>query len=165
MVAPEIDHNAIINRLIDVLQSDSNIWALDGSKIRSFTNGRPSAPLPPPYIAIYLVQEQDTRDGAATAGPNNYNVLNASKHVFAYELLLVSRLKTDEVTEQDIVNWIRLIKQDIKGNYDLKDPYIVGDPLVMTCHPTTTKFERGILPNTGEPGIAATLSLVMVQAT
>jgi hypothetical protein len=145
--------------------SDSNLWAIDGSKIRAFFNGLPTSPQPPPYCAVYLVEEMDSPLQGVSGSDTTYRTLLGSKHNFTYELLMISALKTGALTEQDVINWVRIIKQDVKANYDLKDPYIVGDSKVYTCHPTMTRVDRGTLPNTGDPGVAITLTLSMVMAT
>ena len=159
----ELDHVAIINRIIQILQNDSELYDSSGAggKIRQWFNGMPSTVQTPPYLAIYVLNELDV-----PMAPVVSNVLQQSEHMFTYELLLVDIGKTSDTSEQGILGWVKRIKEVIKGNYSLQDPTLHNDSKVFTCHPKQTVLSRGTLPTPiSKPGVAAVMQLELYATT
>ena len=161
----EPDHNAIIDRIIEIFKADSSLWNTDGSKIRSFTNGRVIAPLPYPYCFIYFESEDDKPFEAVTVGgAPAFMSQTSSYHKFIYNIVVVTNKKTSETGEQDINSWVKLIKQRLKSNVDLRKPSDGTDAKVKVTHPIRTRQKSGTAPN-GEIVAGAVITFQLEAAT
>ena len=161
----ELDHNAIIDRIIEIFKADSALYNTDGSKIRSFTNGRIVSPLPYPYCFIYLESEDDRPFEAITvSGSPAFMSQTSSYHKFTYNIVVVANKKTSETGEQDINSWVKLIKERLKSNVDLRKPSDGTGAKVKVSHPTRTRAKSGTDPN-GVIVSGAVITFVMEATT
>jgi hypothetical protein len=144
-VVTELDHTAIINRIIEIFQADSNLYNADGSKIRHFINGKVTEPLNYPYLYITIESEDDRPFEAVTVGgAPSLMSQTSSYHKFNYVVVIVTIKKDAQTAEQSLNGWVKLIKERLKSNVQFQKPTDGTDPKVKMSHPVKMRAKTGL---------------------
>lgn len=78
----------------------------------------------------------------------------SSYHKWTYKIVIAVTMKTAEKSEQEFLNWIKLIKQRLKSNVDLRNPTDGTDAKIKVSHPIKTETRRGMGPNNTPVAVA-----------
>ncbi len=122
----DINHTTIQDKLVTVLQGNSNIFETppaDPDKFRFLGRGAPDLDkineLPMP--SLYVISDEREIDKYETEGPIKNGVVSKAKVTFIYDIIFVAQANTSARTEEKLNTFQQQIKQTLQANVRLGD--------------------------------------------
>ncbi len=134
----ELDLYAIKERIVDILDSNTSLYDSTGAsgKVRKIQAGikffdfvNKETTLPVIYVTNDLATDIVRVSGSVSS--NTQKVLN---HDLRFKIFLIVDGKDGQKAEEKADDLIKLIKESINANYDLRDPTAGTDPKVQSAY-------------------------------
>lgn len=144
-MATDIDIFAIKERIVDILDSDTDLYDATGAdgKVRKIEAGAPDlnkidreTVLPHIFVTNDTVIEDVKLTGSAVS-----NALKSQQHTLQFKIILVVDGKDGPKAEETADDFAKLIKETMSENFDLRNPSTGLDPKVLGCN----LLQHGIL--------------------
>jgi len=133
-MAVDVDVFGIIQRIVDILDSDSTLFDSTGAngKVRKIDSGAPRmtrliVETTLPHIWVTTDRTIDTITEPKITISNAVTVL---QHQLNFKIILMAQEKDGFKVEEVLNDFVKLINQDLTANYDLRDPSSGLTPLV-----------------------------------
>ena len=142
-MATDVDVYGIIQRIVDILDSDSTLFSATGAsgKVRKIDSGAPRmtrviVETTLPHIWVTTDRTIDTISEPKLVLSNAIKVLH---HQLNFKIILVAEEKDGFKVEEVLDDFVKLINQDLTANYDLRDPSSGLTPLVDSSKITSVE--------------------------
>ncbi len=125
-MATDVDTWEVKKQIVSILEADTTLFSTTGagSKVRKIEAGAPrmselvkETTLPHIWITndsvIETIRIQNSTEG---------NAPNVTEHTMNFKIIIMIEQKDGFDAEEVLDDFVKLIKQDITANYDLRDP-------------------------------------------
>jgi len=133
-MATDVDVFGIIERIVDILDSDSTLFDVTGAngKVRIIDSGAPrmtrlivETTLPHIWVTTDRIIDTITEPKITIS-----NAVKVLQHQLNFKIILIAQEKDGFKVEEVLDDFVKLINQDLTANYDLRDPSSGLTPLV-----------------------------------
>lgn len=142
MTATDLDYQAILDRIVAIMQADSTIYTATGTMIRQIVTGTvEKGKYPMPYAYVTIQRVNDTFYDSASLTSN-------------YELFIMIAVfdskKDGAKLESSLLAFAKAIKLAIKNNTKLYTPSTTSDAKVTRAWPIRLEKAQGFNQQTGD---------------
>jgi len=136
-MATDLDLYAIKERIEAVLENNSTLYDDTGanSKVRQIDAGAPdlNAISRETVLPHIFITNDDIIEDITQEAPTISNAAKTLEHTVNFLIILVVDGKDGPKAEETADDFAKLIKEEITGNTDLRDPSNGSDPKVARC--------------------------------
>lgn len=134
----EVDHNAVKNRIKDILKADATLYDSTGrqGKLVDIFVGRPYnnslTAHPNPFC---FIANDDNLEESEPSGQAVSNTIKATTHVCHYIIVIVDIAQDGREVEKKLDDLQKLLLQTLKAKFELRKPTDSTDPMCNYSFP------------------------------